>query len=123
MTDGKDAALAVIAILHDPVRAKLFRFIRRRSRPVTREEAATAAGISRKLAAFHLDKLVDAGLLTAAYPVSARRTPGRPPKAYTAAPGEWQVSVPNVAMTCSRGRRAGRTTSGRATSGRGRLVR
>ena len=31
-------------------------------RPVSREEAADARAVSRNLAAFHLDKLVDAGL-------------------------------------------------------------
>ncbi|MGH3797949.1 MAG: helix-turn-helix transcriptional regulator [Pseudonocardiaceae bacterium] len=95
MRDPQQAAAAAIAALHDPMRAKLYAFIRRQPRPVTREEAATAVGISRKLAAFHLDKLLNAGLLSADDLIaSGRRGPGRAPKAYTPAPGEWQVSVP-----------------------------
>ena len=40
--------------------------------PVTREDAAAQAGISRKLAAFHLEKLVDAGLLESSADERAR---------------------------------------------------
>jgi predicted ArsR family transcriptional regulator len=64
--------------------------------PVTRDQAATEVGISRKLAAFHLDKLVSAGLLETAAPdpASRRPGPGRAPKAYRAAATEVAVSVP-----------------------------
>src|ERR1700750_1290096 len=41
--------------------------------PVSRDEAASAAGIGRALAVYHLDKLVESGLLTASY----QRPPGR----------------------------------------------
>ncbi|WP_318216156.1 hypothetical protein [Streptomyces sp. SCL15-6] len=56
-------------------------FIRRAGRAVTRDEAAAGFGISRKLAAFHLDELVDAGLLRARYeaPDGIRKV-GRRPK-------------------------------------------
>ena len=37
------------------------------ARPVGREEAATALGITRALATFHLDRLADGGLLESAY--------------------------------------------------------
>lgn len=47
--------------------------IRRLGRPVTREDVARQAGISVKLAAFHLDKLVQRGLLKVHY----ARPPGR----------------------------------------------
>lgn len=90
-----DAAAAVIAALHHPVRAKLYAFIRRAGGPVTREQAATAIGISAKLAAFHLGQLVDVGLLHAEDLIApGRRGPGRAPKAYTLAPGEWHISMP-----------------------------
>lgn len=93
--DGQHDAVAVVATLRDPVRARLYAFIRRQPQPVTRDAGAAAAGISRKLAAFHLDKLVAVGLLTADYPApTGRRGPGRVPKAYTPTPAEWQVSVP-----------------------------
>jgi hypothetical protein len=48
--------------------------IPRRSRPVAPDEAAGEVGISRKLAAFHLDRLVERGPLTARY----ARQKGRP---------------------------------------------
>jgi predicted ArsR family transcriptional regulator len=89
------AATAVVAALHHPMRAKLYAFIRRERRPVTREQAATAIGISPKLAAFHLGQLVDVGLLHANdLTAPGRRGPGRAPKAYTLAPAEWHISLP-----------------------------
>lgn len=73
----------------------MYAYIRRAGHPVTRDEAATAVGISRKLAAFHLDKLVDAGLLETSYgrPGGLRRV-GRAPKVYQPADFTVQVSIP-----------------------------
>ena len=62
---------------------------------MTREAAADAVGISRKLAAFHLDRLVEAGLLVAGYEAGARtRQFGRPPKIYRRSSSELVVSIP-----------------------------
>ncbi|WP_239028902.1 helix-turn-helix transcriptional regulator [Pseudonocardia acidicola] len=70
-------------------------FIRRARRPVTRDEAAASVGISRKLAAFHLDKLVQVGLLRAHYePVGGTRKVGRRPKVYEPSGLDIQVTVP-----------------------------
>jgi len=73
----------------------MFSFIRRARRAVTREEAAESIGISRKLAAFHLDKMVDAGLLRARYE-SAGDEPrvGRRPKVYEPIDTPISVSIP-----------------------------
>ncbi|MEA2461889.1 MAG: hypothetical protein QOH90_2066, partial [Actinomycetota bacterium] len=71
--------------LADGLRRRMYLFIRAQGRPVGREEAAGAVGISAKLAAFHLDKLVERGLLTAQYARLAGRTgpgAGRPSKLY-----------------------------------------
>jgi predicted ArsR family transcriptional regulator len=89
-------ALAMLAALDDPVRRRLYRYVRGRGRPVTREEAAADAGISRKLAAFHLDKLVDVGLLRARYeaPPDRRSRVGRAPKVYQPSAAEVRVSIP-----------------------------
>jgi predicted ArsR family transcriptional regulator len=89
-------ALAMLAALDDPVRRRLYRFVRRRGRPVTREEAADDAGVSRKLAAFHLDKLVGIGLLQARYEAPPGRRPrvGRAPKIYEPSAAEVRVSIP-----------------------------
>ena len=90
-----DAAVQAVAALEDPSRRALYRFLRGSAQPVTREQAAAAIGISRKLAAFHLDKLVDAGLLVAAYDRAARtRTLGRAPKAYRPADIQVSISIP-----------------------------
>jgi predicted ArsR family transcriptional regulator len=89
----QDAALEAVASLGDQVRWGLYRFVRRQGHPVTREEAAQALRISVKLAAFHLDKLVDRGLLRADHtvPTGVRRRVGRAPKRYT--PSELEVSL------------------------------
>jgi len=75
-----------MAVLADPVRRALYQHVRRQDHPVTREEAAEAVAISRNLTAFHLDKLVDAGLLRARYesPADQPRGRGRTPKVYEA---------------------------------------
>lgn len=86
-----------VALLQDPVRRRLYEFVAVRGREVGRDEAAEAAGVTRTLAAFHLDKLVDAGLLEAgSRRLSGRSGPGagRPAKVYRRAAGERGVSVP-----------------------------
>lgn len=84
---------AVVALLAERVRRDLYQFVRREARPVTRDEAAAHAGISRKLAAFHLDKLVTGGLLRAHTdrPVTGV---GRRPKVYEPGRVEVAISVP-----------------------------
>jgi predicted ArsR family transcriptional regulator len=91
-----DDPLGTVVVLGDRLRRAIYYFIRRQNRPVTRDEAASAVGISRKLAAFHLDKLVDAALLEAApLPADQRpKGPGRTPKAYVPAPVDVAVSLP-----------------------------
>ena len=92
----QDAQLLALAALGDGVRSALYRFVRRQNRPVTREEAAQAVRISVKLAAFHLDKLVERGLLRAdqEVPQGVRRRVGRAPKRYSVSDLEVSVSLP-----------------------------
>jgi predicted ArsR family transcriptional regulator len=85
---------AVIALLAERVRRDLYHFVRREARPVTRDEAAADAGISRKLAGFHLEKLVSGGLLRTHTDRPAVGV-GRRPKVYEPGPVEVVVSVPN----------------------------
>ncbi|MCG7529240.1 helix-turn-helix domain-containing protein [Streptomyces sp. OfavH-34-F] len=92
-----DAALDALAALGDPVRRGLYRHVAAAPGDVTRDAAAEAVGVSRSVAAFHLDKLVEAGLLTTAFRrLSGRTGPGagRPSKLYRRADGEHTVSVP-----------------------------
>jgi predicted ArsR family transcriptional regulator len=86
----------VAAVLVDASRRALYDFVRRRDRPVGREEAAEAIGMSRGLAAFHLDKLVEAGLLAARYetPPGQPRGRGRAPKVYQAVGDGLDVTIP-----------------------------
>jgi predicted ArsR family transcriptional regulator len=85
-----------IAALVDRTRRALFDYVRRQNRPVSREEAAEAQGMSRGLAAFHLDKLVEAGLLRARYqaPAGRPRGRGRTPKVYESAHEGLAITIP-----------------------------
>jgi len=92
-----EADLASVSCLDDRVRGRLYAFVSGRGEPVGRDEAAAAMGIGRALAAYHLDKLVAAGLLTARYRRPPGRTgpgAGRPAKVYARSGGEFMVTVP-----------------------------
>lgn len=83
-----------VAALVDRSRRALYLYVRRQDHPVSREEAAGAQQITRNLAAFHLDKLVEAGLLQARYEVPAGpRRRGRAPKVYEPT-GDLSITVP-----------------------------
>jgi predicted ArsR family transcriptional regulator len=93
-----EQSLQAVGMLADDLRRRMYLFIRNRRGPVGRDEAAEAAGISRKLAAFHLDKLVEKGLLKAHYVrLSGRVGPGagRPSKVYEPTETEMTVSIPS----------------------------
>ena len=92
-----DAELDAVGVLADPVRRSLYRYVADSGREVGRGEAAEAAGVKRSLAAFHLDRLAEAGLLDVGY----RRPPGRggpgagrPAKTYRRAAAEHTVTLP-----------------------------
>jgi predicted ArsR family transcriptional regulator len=89
--------LASVSSLEDPVRRRLYEIVSSRPEPVGRDEAAAAAGIGRPLAAYHLDKLVESGLLTVTYQRLGERSgpgAGRPAKLYAKSDREFAVSVP-----------------------------
>lgn len=86
-----------IAALQDPVRRRLYDYVAAQDHEVGRAEAADAAGIQRTLAAFHLDRLTEAGLLDAVFRRPAGRSgpgAGRPAKLYRRSATERTVSVP-----------------------------
>jgi predicted ArsR family transcriptional regulator len=96
-TSEVDQQLTGLAGLGDPIRRALYRHVAERGVPVSRDEAAHAAGISRPLAAYHLDMLVDDGLLEPRYHRrSGRRGPGagRPAKHYVRADRQLELSLP-----------------------------
>ena len=89
--------LASVSSLEDPVRRRLYEVVTGRPEPMCRDEAASVAGIGRPLAAYHLDKLVEAGLLTVTYRrLGGRSGPGagRPAKLYAKSDREFTVCVP-----------------------------
>jgi predicted ArsR family transcriptional regulator len=88
------AAVAAVALLDEDVRRALYEFVHRAEEPVTRDEAAAAIGISRNLAAFHLDKLVELGLLDSAITPRSRPTVGRAPRRYRLADNDVCVRIP-----------------------------
>jgi predicted ArsR family transcriptional regulator len=93
MTKPDAAAGAAI----EPTARALFDLVSRSPAPMGRDAAAAALRIPRATAAFHLDRLVDAGLLTTEFRrLSGRTGPGagRPAKLYQRAGLEVTVSLP-----------------------------
>jgi predicted ArsR family transcriptional regulator len=97
MLRGLRKGASAIAALDDDLRSRMYVYIRAQGRAVSRDEAADHVGISRKLAAFHLDKLVERGLLKAHYarlPGRGGRGAGRSSKLYEPSDVEIDVSIP-----------------------------
>jgi predicted ArsR family transcriptional regulator len=99
MTETRPATddVEAIALLDEPVRRALYEWVVHEGRPVGRDEAAAATGVSRTLVAFHLDRLAAAGLLTTEFRrLSGRTGPGagRPAKLYSRADRDVRVSLP-----------------------------
>ena len=89
--------ISVIAVLADPVRRRLYDYVTEQPHGISRSEAAQAVGIQRTLAAFHLDRLAEAGLVDVTFRRPAGRSgpgAGRPAKLYRRAAAEYQVSMP-----------------------------
>ncbi len=89
--------LSTLAVLSEPLRRRVYEHVAAAGGEMSRDGVASGLGVARSVAAFHLDKLVDAGLLEARF----RRPPGRggpgagrPAKWYRRAAGEITVSVP-----------------------------
>jgi predicted ArsR family transcriptional regulator len=89
LNDATPRALDELAVLAEPVRRQLYLHVAAQTDAVSRDHAASALGIGRPLAAHHLDRLVEAGLLAAEYRRTSGRTgpgAGRPSKLYRRAP-------------------------------------
>src|SRR5918994_7920660 len=96
MTDPLEPVSALSA-LGDPTRRRAYDYAAAQGRPVGRDEVASALGIGRTLAAYHLDRLAKEGLLSVAYARRPGRTgpgAGRPAKLYERSDRELSVSVP-----------------------------
>ena len=92
-----DSGVTRLASLAEPTRRALYLYVYAQAAPVSRDEAAAGVGVPRHKAKFHLDKLVEDGLLETEF---ARRTgrqgpgAGRPAKLYRRAARELAVTVP-----------------------------
>lgn len=90
-------ALASVGALAEPSRRALYEYVVGRQDWVSRDQAADALGLRRGIAAHHLDRLVDDGLLAFEFRRLTGRTgpgAGRPAKVYRRAPEEVSVSFP-----------------------------
>jgi predicted ArsR family transcriptional regulator len=91
------ADLTPLSALGSPVRRRLYELVSAAGRAIGRDEAAAAVGVSRSLAAYHLDKLVERGLLEAGFSRQRDRGgpgAGRPAKLYLRASREFVLRAP-----------------------------
>jgi predicted ArsR family transcriptional regulator len=89
--------LEAVASLTEPMRRALYDFVVASRIAVSRDSAAEGLGISRQVAAYHLDRLADDGLLEVEFRrLTGREGPGagRPAKLYRRSGREYEVSVP-----------------------------
>ncbi|WP_308191039.1 helix-turn-helix domain-containing protein [Pseudonocardia terrae] len=63
MDDDFVAQVSGVGALADPVRRALYLYVVAQSQPVSRDQAAAGTEMARHTAKFHLDKLVEEGLL------------------------------------------------------------
>lgn len=89
--------MQAVAALEEPTRRRLYEYVVGQPGPVSRDDAATALGIPRTTAAFHLDKLTEEGLLAISYERRTGRTgpgAGRPAKLYHRSDREIEITLP-----------------------------
>jgi predicted ArsR family transcriptional regulator len=98
MTDDDFATrVSRLSALAEPARRALYRYVAAQPGPVSRDQAGEGVGVPRHTAKFHLDKLVEEGLLTTEFRrLTGRSGPGagRPTKLYRPSKDEVAVSVP-----------------------------
>jgi predicted ArsR family transcriptional regulator len=90
--------IAAVASLTDAKRLHLFELVASSPRPLGRDDVAEAAGMARSTVSFHLDRLVQDGLLAVEFHKPAGRTgpgSGRPAKMYRTVGSEIGASVPD----------------------------
>ena len=97
MDDDRSAQVSAVAALAEPTRRRLYDHVVRQDGPVSRDEAAAATDVPRATVAFHLDRLVDEGLLDVVFERRTGRSgpgAGRPSKLYRRAECDVAVSLP-----------------------------
>jgi predicted ArsR family transcriptional regulator len=94
---SQQAQISAVAALDEPSRRRLYDYVVRQPEPVSRDEAAAALELPRSTVAFHLDRLVEEGLLGVEYQRLTGRTgpgAGRPAKLYRRSDQYVAVSLP-----------------------------
>jgi predicted ArsR family transcriptional regulator len=97
MTGSFEDQVAGVATLNDPIRRALYLFVTNSAEAVSREQAAAAVQVQKALAAFHLDKLAEEGLLEFEFRrLTGRSGPGagRPAKLYRRSDRQIDLSLP-----------------------------
>lgn len=97
MPDDLLAQIDGVSALAEPARRALYFYVVAQPEAVSRDQAAEGAGLPRHTAKFHLDKLVDEGLLDTEFRrLSGRAGPGagRPSKLYRRSPRQVSVTLP-----------------------------
>jgi predicted ArsR family transcriptional regulator len=92
-----ESGIEAVGVLHEPLRRAAYERAIASGGPVSRNEVADALGIGRTLAAHHLDRLAEAGLLEVSFArLTGRSGPGagRPAKLYRRARTEHSFSLP-----------------------------
>ena len=92
-----DDDLEAVASLAEPIRRALYDHVAGSTEPVSRDDAAQAVEVSRQVAAYHLDRLADDGLLEVEFRrLTGREGPGagRPSKLYRRSDQVHEVSIP-----------------------------
>lgn len=92
-----DDDLEAVASLAEPIRRALYDHVAGSTEPVSRDDAAQAVAVSRQVAAYHLDRLADDGLLEVEFRrLTGREGPGagRPSKLYRRSHQVHEVSIP-----------------------------
>ncbi|MCD2444269.1 helix-turn-helix domain-containing protein [Agromyces sp. SYSU K20354] len=94
---GYDDELIAVRALGDPTRHRVYTAVARNTEPMSRDQIAALLDLPRSTAAFHLERLADAGLLTVEFRRLTGRTgpgSGRPAKVYVRPDAELSVSIP-----------------------------
>jgi predicted ArsR family transcriptional regulator len=94
--NAPDPQISAVAALENATSATAYEAVLARGR-AGRDQVAADLGVARSVAAFHLDKLVDAGLLEATFERTTGRTgpgAGRPAKLYRRADCQIDLTIP-----------------------------
>lgn len=97
MDESAISDVAAVAMLDEPTRRRLYEHVAHLPDAVTRDEVAAALALPRATVAFHLDRLVEEGLLETSYARRSGRSgpgAGRPAKLYRRSGRTIEISLP-----------------------------